>query len=69
MDRKRLKTMKKKILLNKVKRGNGETLVYSNPVKMRIPIGKPGHAFLSRKDRIRSKRVNKITKDNWDKIF
>jgi hypothetical protein len=52
-----------------VKRGNNETLVYSNPVKMRIPIGKPGHAFLSRKDRIRGKRVNKITKDNWDKIF
>lgn len=69
MDGKRLKTMKKKTLLNKVKRGNGETLVYSNPVKMRIPIGKPGHAFASRKDKIRNKRINKITKDNWDKIF
>lgn len=60
--------MKKKTLLNKVKRGNNETLVFKNPVKMRIPIGKPGHAFLSRKDRNRSKRV-KITKDNWEKIF
>lgn len=63
-DRKRLKTMKKKILLNKTERGNGETLVYSNPVKWRIPIAKPGFAFKTNK---RYKRV-KVTLDNWQKI-
>lgn len=39
--------------------------IFENPVKMRIPIGKPGHAFMSLKDK---KVRGKITVDNWEKF-
>jgi hypothetical protein len=41
-----------------------EKLIYDNPLKMRIPVPKPGHAIDSKR---KIKKV-KITIDNWEKF-
>ncbi len=57
--------MKRK-LLRKENINNREVLVYANVVKPRLPIAPPGHAHLTKKQSLKSKRV-KITLNNWDK--
>lgn len=57
----------KKILLEKKTSARGETLVFKNTIKPRIPIAPVGNAHLSKKDRLKSKRI-KITQFNWDKM-
>jgi len=38
--------------------------VYDNPLKMRIPVPKPGHVIDSKKKR----KIVKITIDNWERM-